>query len=55
MMMCDDDDDDEYWWRVLSGEMCDVGENATTRDWTEVLVIGGYRMRVVLSLKEGIA
>ena len=55
MMMCDDDDDDEYWWRVLSGEMCDVGANATTRDWTEVLVMGGYRMRGVLSLKEGIA
>ena len=55
---------DEYGWGVLSDEemrwvmwdeMCDVGASATTRDWTEVLVMGGYKMRGVLSLKGGIA
>ena len=36
-------------------ELCDVGASATTRDGTEVLVMGGYKMRGVLSLKGGIA
>ena len=39
----------------MRNEMCDVGANATTRDLTDVLVMVGYRMRGVLSLKVGIA
>ena len=67
MMMMDDDEwwwvlvKSVKWWGLMRNEMGDVGwdvwcgSKCYNQGLNEVLVMGGYRMRGVLSLKEGIA
>ena len=38
---------------MMWDEICDVGASATTRDGTEVLVMGGYRVKKGVEFKRG--